>query len=278
MKAGGFNGSLAIMAMNALEPLRAERERALLRLKKRRDRRARRALSDVATDRSATPPLSRSGPDGEAAKQAKDPSGAREPSPHDRNELRGVLKVIAVLVFTIIASLLVKKGQSLYVVGYIVAIVYVMPGPRRMNRSWSEIGLKPRAVFLKDLRKVWYLVAIVVLLFQLLPPEFGVAHVFGFYHQLLQHITLRTSKIPGLVGAAVILTLFETIVYQVCVQERLSWFIGTPAAILVAAVLAGFAHAAGASGSFQSFSPTPRESRSTSSSSGSSGPEPAISA
>jgi hypothetical protein len=35
------------------------------------------------------------------------------------------------------------------------------------------------------------------------------------------------------------------------IQERLSWFIGTPAAILAAIVLAGVAHALGAPGSFQ---------------------------
>ena len=174
----------------------------------------------------------------------------REPSSHDRHDLRGVLTVIAVLLFTIIVSLLVKKQKDLYVVGYIVAIVYVMRGPRRNNRRWSELGWKPRAAFLTDLKKVWYLVAIVVLLFQLLPPEFGVAHVFGFYHQLLHNITQRTSMIPGLLGAAVILTLVETIVYQVCIQERLSWFIGTPTAILVMMVLAGLAHATGTSGSF----------------------------
>ena len=85
-----------------------------------------------------------------------------------------------------------------------------------------ELGLKPAAAFLKDLRKVWYLVAIVVLLFQLLPPGFGVARLFGFYPQLLDHITQRTSQVPGLVAAALILTLIETIVYQVCIQERLS--------------------------------------------------------
>ena len=179
-----------------------------------------------------------------------EPSSVREPSSHDRHDLRGVLIVIAVLLFTIIVSLLVKKQKDLYVVGYIVAIVYVMRGPRRNNRRWSEIGWKPHASFLTDLKKVWYLVAIVVLLLQLLPPEFGVAHVFGFYHQLLHNITQRTSMIPGLLGAAVILTLVETIVYQVCIQERLSWFIGTPAAILVMMVLAGLAHATGTSGSF----------------------------
>lgn len=174
----------------------------------------------------------------------------REPFAPDRKDLRGVLIVLAVLVLTVIVSLVVNKDKNLFVVGYIVAIVYVMRRPWRENRSWSEVGVKPATDFFKDLRKVWYLAAIVVLLFQLLPPEFGVAHLFGFYPQLLHHITQRTSKIPGLVGAAVILTLFETIVYQVCIQERLSWFIGTPAAVLLASVVAASAHAAGTSGSF----------------------------
>ena len=228
----------------------SDRKQVPARRKKRRRLRAHRAGDGNVAGRSVTWPLSGSRPDGEAPKQVEEPSLVRGPSPHDRNELRGVVTVIAVLVFTIIVSLLVKKEKDLYVIGYIVAIVYVMRGSRRNNRRWSEIGLKPRAAFATDLKRVWYLVAIVVLLFQLLPPEFGVAHVFGFYHQLLHHITQRTSTIPGLVGAAVILTLVETIVYQVCIQERLSWFIGTPAAILVAMVLAGLAHATGTSGGF----------------------------
>ena len=45
------------------------------------------------------------------------------------------------------------------------------------------------------------------------------------------------------------LTLVEELVYRAVIQERLSWFIGTPAAILVAAVLFGLAHGVGASGS-----------------------------
>ena len=178
------------------------------------------------------------------------PSRVREPSTHGRKDLRGVLIVVAVLVLTMIVGLFVKKDKDFFIVGYIVAIAYVMRGPLRNSRPWSEIGLKPSAAFLKDLKRVWYLVPIVVLLFQLLPPGFGVAHVFGFYPQLLHHITQRTSQVPGLVAAALILTLFETIVYQVCVQERLSWFIGPPAAIFAASVLAGLAHAVGAPGSF----------------------------
>jgi membrane protease YdiL (CAAX protease family) len=166
-------------------------------------------------------------------------------------ELRGFLIVLGILAATILVSLLVKKDKNLYILGYIVAIVYVMRGPRRNNRPWSEAGIKPARSFLEDLKKVWYLVLIVVFIFQFLAPEMGVAHLLGYYHPLVHYINQRVSQVPGLVGAALILSLFETIVYQACVQERLSWLIGSPAAIVLASVLAGFAHAASAgSGTF----------------------------
>ena len=229
-------------------PGSSDREQVPARREKRRRLRVHRAGNGSVAGRSVTSPLSNFRPDRHDTKPAIEPSGVGEPPAHDRSDLRGVLTVIAILVFTIIVSLLVKKQKDLFVVGYIVAIVTVTTGPRRISRTWSEIGIRPG--FFKDLRKVWYLAAIVVLLFQLLPPEFGVAHLFGFYHQLLHEITQRTSQIPGLVGAALILTLVETLVYQVCIQERLSWFIGTPAAILVMMLVAASAHAPGMSGSF----------------------------
>jgi CAAX protease family protein len=41
----------------------------------------------------------------------------------------------------------------------------------------------------------------------------------------------------------------EELVFRVTIQERLSWFIGTPAAILIASVLFAAAHAVVTSGS-----------------------------
>jgi uncharacterized protein len=163
-----------------------------------------------------------------------------------RKELRGFLIVLGILVLAIAISLLVKKDKSLYIVGYIVAIGYVMRGPRRNNRPWSEVGIRPGTSFFGDLRKVWYLVILVVSLFQVLPPE--MAHLLGYYHHLIHYINARVSQVPALIGLALILSLFETIVYQVFVQERLSWFIGTPTAILLASALAGLTHAASAGG------------------------------
>jgi membrane protease YdiL (CAAX protease family) len=198
-------------------------------------------------DRSDTP--TDSGLDGQTTKPV------REPTPHDRSTLRGFLPVLAILVASLLASVL--SGKDIFIVGYVVAIVYAMRGPRRHNRPWREVGLKRG--FLKDLRRVWYLAAIVAALFQVLPPNFGLAYVLGYYPQLVRHVTARLpvnlgsqkgiAAIAGLLAAALVLTLLEELVFRVTIQERLSWFIGTPAAILVASVLFASAHAVGAPGS-----------------------------
>jgi membrane protease YdiL (CAAX protease family) len=58
--------------------------------------------------------------------------------------------------------------------------------------------------------------------------------VFGYYPELLKHITGRISvnfgspegisAVGGLLAAALVLTLMEEVVFRVTIQERLSWF------------------------------------------------------
>lgn len=50
--------------------------------------------------------------------------GGREPSPHDRKTLKETLLVLVILVLTLAASM--YKGQSIYIFGYIIAIVYAV--------------------------------------------------------------------------------------------------------------------------------------------------------
>lgn len=59
------------------------------------------------------------------------------------------------------------------------------------------------------------------------------------------------SAVAALLAAALVLTLVEEVVFRVTFLERMSRYIGTPAAVLAAAVLFGLAHAVGASGSSQ---------------------------
>jgi len=178
----------------------------------------------------------------------------REPSPHDR-ALYWLTFVVAIFLLTLIASL--YTGQDLFIFGYVVVIAYALHGLVRRNGSWQDLGLKRG--FVKDFKQVWYYFAIDALLFQVLPPTLGFAFVFGYYPELLSHIAGRLSvnfgslegmsAVGGLLAAALVLTLMEEVVFRVAIQERVSWFVGTPAAVLFAAVIFGLTHAVGTSGS-----------------------------
>ena len=192
----------------------------------------------------------------EASKQTA-PKVEREPSPHDRRAFYAITGLLALLVFTIALGLLIPKYSDLYIFGYIMAICYALPGPVRRNRSWSDLGIKRG--FTNDFKKVWYYFAIDAILFQLLPPMLGAAYLLGYYPQLLQHITGRlATDFGGALGLngillvilllTAVLTLMEEVVFRVVIQQRLSWFIGTPAAIAVASFIFGLAHAVGTSG------------------------------
>ena len=181
----------------------------------------------------------------------------KESSPHDRRALLAVIGLLALLVFTIALGLLIPKYSALYIFGYIMAICYAIPGPVRKGRPWSDLGIKKG--FVNDFKKIWYYFAIDAILFQLLPPMLLVAYLFGYYPQLLQHITGRLATdfggalalnvtLLGILAVTAILTLMEEVVFRVTIQQRLSWFIGTPAAVAVATLIFGLAHGVGATG------------------------------
>ena len=182
------------------------------------------------------------------------------PALHDRKALYQLAGVMAILIFTTTVGL--YDGQrygQLYIFGYIMAVVYAVDGPLRRNRPWSDLGIKRG--FRKDFRRVWYYFGIDGLLFQILPPTLGVAYVFGYYGQELQQISGRlasdfasvggVSVFGGMLVLMAVLTLMEELVFRVTIQERLSWFIGTRAAILVTTCMFALVHAVGVAGSLQ---------------------------
>ncbi len=185
------------------------------------------------------------------------PVPAETVAPHLRRARMELIGVLALLLITLAASFL--KGQAIYIFAYIMTVSVAVGGPRRHGRPWSDIGIK--SGFRDDLRRVWYLAALDALVFQLLPPALLIASLLGYGPELVDHITSRLpvdvssgtglAAIASLLTIALLLTLVEEIVYRVVIQERLSWFIGTPAAILVAAVLFGLTHVVGVSGSPQ---------------------------
>jgi len=179
----------------------------------------------------------------------------RESLPHDRKAFYKFIFIIAILLLTLVLS--IYSGKDIYIFGYIMVIIYTLHEVVHHHRSWQELGLKHG--FVKDFRRVWYYIGIDAFLVQILPPTLGIAFVFGCYPELVTHITGRLSinfgslagisAIGGLLAAALVLTLIEEVVFRVTVQEKLSWFIGTPAAILFTSVIFGLVHTVGTSGS-----------------------------
>ena len=178
-------------------------------------------------------------------------------SPHDRRARLELIGLLALFLVTLAASLL--KGQDIFIFAYIMIVIYAVRRPLRMGRPWSELGLKPG--FVDDLRRVWYFSALEAIILQLLPPTLGIAFLFGYGQELVDHITARLpvdvasgaglAAVAGLLAVALVLTLVEELVYRVTIQERLSWFIGTPAAILLTAFSSGWPTRSGPSGSPQ---------------------------
>jgi membrane protease YdiL (CAAX protease family) len=191
---------------------------------------------------------------GAASIDARGGSSGANQRPHDRGLLLGL---IALLAITLAASFV--KGQAIFVFAYIMIVSYAIGGPRRHGLPWSAIGLK--LGFVADLRRVWYLAGLDAVIFQVLPPTVGIAYLLGFGPELVAHIDARLplaatagpdlGALAGLLGLAAVLSLVEELVYRVTIQEGLRQFIGAPAAIVVAAMAFGLAHAVGASGSPQ---------------------------
>ena len=175
-------------------------------------------------------------------------------------ERRARVELVALLtLYLITLAVSFVKGQDIFVFAYIMTVVVAVGGPRRHGRPWAELGLK--SGFLADLHRIWPLAALVAVVFQVVPPTVGIAYVTGHGPELLDQITGRLpvdvgsaaglSAVAVLLAAALVLTLVEEIVFRATLQDRMSRYVGTPAAILAAAVLFGLAHAVGASGSAQ---------------------------
>jgi membrane protease YdiL (CAAX protease family) len=176
----------------------------------------------------------------------------RAPEPHDRRALNRLILALAILL--VCDAIGLYNGQrygSLYIFGYIMTIVVGFGGLVSGRRPWSEAGIKRS--FVGDFKRVLPLFAVVALILQVLSPVLGVSYIFGFYSDEVAHITGRLTLTFGtavvLLAAAVVLTLIEEMVFRVTIQERLSWFVGTPAAVILASLLFGVAHEIATTGS-----------------------------
>jgi membrane protease YdiL (CAAX protease family) len=148
-------------------------------------------------------------------------------------------ETLIVIGLMLILALTPLKGIAVFL-----PLIYFFVEARLRHRTWAELGFKPRE-FLRAVQRNWLwilLVGVVVQIVVIVGAQF-------FYPAFLEHVRSRVPLLDNLqlltiIGALLVTTLIEEVTFRAFFQERLAWFVGTPTAILAAALLFGVMHIA----------------------------------
>ena len=163
------------------------------------------------------------------------PTGITESRPSQRVGL----EALGVFALTIIPSLLWPGFKA---VSVFLPIAYLLVEHRLRSRPWAELGFDVRGIR-SSLAANWFL----ILLVAIVSPVGTVLLAKAFWPAFLTHIESRiplfdTTQPAALFGMLLFATLGEEMTYRSLFQERLSWFVKTPIAIVVVSLIFGLMH------------------------------------
>lgn len=156
-----------------------------------------------------------------------------------RTAWRVGLEALGVFAVTIIPSLL---WPGFKVVSVFLPIAYLLIERWLRNRPWAELGFDGRGIR-SALAANWFLILLDVLVIQAAIALLAKA----FWPAFLVHVESRiplldTTQPVALLGMLLVATLGEEMTYRSLFQERLSWFIKPPIAIVVVSLIFGLMH------------------------------------
>ena len=163
--------------------------------------------------------------------------------PKNNAETRGsrriLLETLIVFALTVIPSLL---WPSFKIVSVFLPIAYLLIERRLRKRPWAELGFDARGIK-PALVANWFLILLEVFVIQVAVALLAKT----FWPALLTHLESRIplfdrTQLTSLVGMMIFTTLGEEMAFRSLFQERMSWFIKTPIAILVVSVIFGLMH------------------------------------
>lgn len=154
---------------------------------------------------------------------------------------RILLETLIVLVLTVVPSLLwpgFKRVSVLFVIAYLFIERHLR------HRSWEALGFDRRGIK-PALAANWFLIVLVAVLVQLAVFLLAGAFLPAFVTHVKSRIPFfDATQFVQLVLLLLFTTLGEEMAYRALFQERLSWFIGTPLAIILVSVVFGVVHIA----------------------------------
>jgi len=124
----------------------------------------------------------------------------------------------------------------------LIPIAYLLIERRLRKRSFQEIGFKFKTVF-KDVKENLHLVLLVAVVLQIGTLLAAKYFIPGFVEHVQSRVPmLNLNQLVPLFIMIVIGTFAEEITYRGLFQERLGWFFGTAAAIIIPSSIFSFMH------------------------------------
>jgi membrane protease YdiL (CAAX protease family) len=153
---------------------------------------------------------------------------------------RGVFfEVLAILVVTSVLSFLAPSLKGLL---EILVVIYFLVERWPRRRTWTEIGFKPKTFF-KDLLANWWLVLLVGVVTQLIPILIAKSVLPEYLTHIQGRLPIDLAGGWGLILVSLLIgTLAEELAFRALFQERLSWRLGTPLAVILVALVFAAMH------------------------------------
>lgn len=148
------------------------------------------------------------------------------------------IETIIVIGITIILSTILKDYGSVII---IIPVAFFLIESRIRHRSWVSIGFNVRDTLI-NVRENWCVVVFAGIILPLLIFLIAKQFVPEFITHVRSRLPLNINAIIPAIIAIGIGTFLEEVIFRGFIQERLSWFIGTPIAIIIASILFGFMH------------------------------------
>lgn len=139
---------------------------------------------------------------------------------------------------TIFPSLLIPDTKNLLA---FLPILYILIEKWLRKRSWAGLGFQ-RANFWQALKANAWLVLLVSVVVQLMVAFIARAFWPALLDHILSRVPLGNIQLLPLLGLLAVAALGEELVYRSLFQERLSWFVTPPLAIVGVALVFGLMH------------------------------------
>lgn len=156
-----------------------------------------------------------------------------------KHQKRYIWEITGVIIITIIVALFAGnlKGISMFI-----PLLYMFIEKKVRHRSWETLGFKFKNT-LKNIKQNWFLVLLVGFITPVLTIIISNHFLPGYVDHLKSRIPiLKLSLLIPLFLNFLIGGFGEELVFRGLFQERLSWFLKTPTALVLSAIIFSIVH------------------------------------